>query len=412
MRINKKNLILFLTLLNYGFSLYFFKYRDLISEYLVVNTIQIASIGRANEWMGLYFYDGQPYTSQPGVQGFLFSILLPTGLGVSNTIYVLTFLVVLLFNYIFVSCVYIIRNRFGLLSAALFSTPLFISTFYWLDSGNLYWLYPLYIAPFYLSLSKVDSHSTKKLCMLLFVVFFAKFCTGFEYAPVVIVSAVIPVVILKFGKTKLWFVFGKMASIGIAGMMAFAAALLVLMINEARVQKVEGSIVDVIQSYVVNGNNKPHFLKYKNSIDATISRYAVLNNLDNSNENNMNGWSDVLKARDAYLGYSSLSDYFSFSGKKAIFYTLQAVLALVLFVLLLFFAAVHAEMVAIVLASSVSVAAAAIWVALMPLHFYLHSVHWRGVSDIILIFPFYSILGLALGMYLKMKADNYQLNRQ
>lgn len=405
MRINKIKLILLLTLLNYGVSLVLFKYRDLISEYLVVNTIQMTSIGRTNEWMGLYFYDGQPYTSQPGFQGFFFRTMLPTGVGVSSISYVLIFLVSLSFNYIFVNCVCIIKERFGLLSAALFSIPLLLSGFYWLDSGNLYWLYPLYIAPFYLSLSKIDLYSTKKLCAILFLIFLAKFCTGFEYAPVIIVSAVVPIVIFGFEKNTLWLLFGKIASIGIAGVLAFAVALFILIINEAKVQKTEGSITDVVQSYVVTGNNKPHFLKYRNNIYTTINQYTILNNIGNSTSSHANGWSDVLKARDAYLGYSSLKDYFSFSGKKAIFYTIQAILSLFLLVALVFLATVHFEMVAIVLASLISIAAAAIWVALMPLHFYLHSVHWRGVSDIILIFPFYSILGLALGVYLKMKLD-------
>jgi len=34
----------------------------------------------------------------------------------------------------------------------------------------------------------------------------------------------------------------------------------------------------------------------------------------------------------------------------------------------------------------------------------------EGVSDIILIFPFYSILGLAVGIYLKMKLNAHAKN--
>jgi hypothetical protein len=38
---------------------------------------------------------------------------------------------------------------------------------------------------------------------------------------------------------------------------------------------------------------------------------------------------------------------------------------------------------------------------LLPIHFYLHSIVWIEVSDIIFLFPFYSILGLLAGQFLK-----------
>jgi hypothetical protein len=365
----------------------------------------MASTGRTNEWAGLYFYDGQPYTSQPGIQGFVFRAMLLTGLRPSGISFLSIFFVTLLFNYLFLSSVKIIKERFGTLPAALFSAPLFLSTFYWFDSGNLYWLYPLYIAPFFLMLSKADSYSTGKLHAILFFLFLAKFCTGFEYAPVIILSAVIPIVISEIRLSKFWVIIRKITMISFVGVLAFVAALLILVTNEVKVKKTDSSIIDVIQSYFVIGNNEPHFLKYKNSISTTIDQYKILNNTIDSTESDPNGWSEVLKARDTYLGYSSLSDYFSFSSKKAIFYSMQAILAMALLSVLVFLAMLNVQILAIVLAVIISAIAAAAWVVLMPMHFYLHAVYWRGISDIILIFPFYSMVGLAFGVYLKKKIN-------
>jgi len=86
----------------------------------------------------------------------------------------------------------------------------------------------------------------------------------------------------------------------------------------------------------------------------------------------------VLKARNQYLGYSSIIDYFSFFSFKASFYTIQAVLALILLGALAFLALVHAEIIHVVSAAIVAAASAGVWVLLMPLHFYLHAVYWRG----------------------------------
>lgn len=403
-------IIILLTLVNFLASLTFFQYRDLISEYLVVNTIEMTSAGRINEWVGLYFYDGQPYTSQPGINGLFFSRMLSLGLEISHIVYISIFFVSLSFNYIFVNCAGVIKERFGLLPAALFSTPLFLSTFYWLDSGNLYWLYPLYIAPFYLVLSKYHKYSEAKLSTILFLFFLIKFCTGFEYAPVVIISAIIPILFYEIDKNRIWVIARRISGVGLVGVLAFAAALLVLILNESRIKVAEGSVVGVIQSYFVTGKNEPHFLKYKNSISTSMSHYAILNKKNDVAGDNANGWSEVLKARNQYLGYSSILDYFSFSSKKALFYTIQAVLALVLLGALAFLSVVHAEIIGVVFAATIAASAAGLWVILMPLHFYLHSVYWRGVSDIILIFPFYSTLGLAFGVYLKMKGNAHAKN--
>jgi len=370
----------------------------------------MTSAGRINEWVGLYFYDGQPYTSQPGINGLFFSRMLSLGLEISHIVYISIFFVSLSFNSIFVNCAGVIKERFGLLPAALFSTPLFLSTFYWLDSGNLYWLYPLYIAPFYLVLSKYHKYSEAKLSTILFLFFLIKFCTGFEYAPVVIISAIIPILFYEIDKNRIWVIARRISGVGLVGVLAFAAALLVLILNESRIKVAEGSVVGVIQSYFVTGKNEPHFLKYKNSISTSMSHYAILNKKNDVAGDNANGWSEVLKARNQYLGYSSILDYFSFSSKKALFYTIQAVLALVLLGALAFLSVVHAEIIGVVFAATIAASAAGLWVILMPLHFYLHSVYWRGVSDIILIFPFYSTLGLAFGVYLKMKGNAHAKN--
>ena len=404
--------IISLTLVNFLVSLTFFQYRDLISEYLVVNTIEMAAAGRINDWAGLYFYDGQPYTSQPGINGLFFSKMLLLSLETSHIAYLSIFLVSLSFNCIFVNCAGVIKERFGLLPAALFSTPIFLSTFYWLDSGNLYWLYPLYIAPFYLALSKHHKYSEVKLNTILFLLFLIKFCTGFEYAPVVIISAIIPILLYETNKNRIWVVIRRISRVGLVGILAFATALLILVLNESRIKVAEGSVVGVIQSYFMAGKNEPHFLKYKNSISTSMSQYAILNNKNNVAGNNANGWSEVLKARNQYFGYSSIIDYFSFSSKKALFYTIQAILALVLLGALALLAVVHAEIIGVVFAAIIAAAAAGVWVALMPLHFYLHSVYWRGISDIILIFPFYSTLGLAFGVYLKIKVNAHARNFQ
>jgi hypothetical protein len=91
--------------------------------------------------------------------------------------------------------------------------------------------------------------------------------------------------------------------------------------------------------------------------------------------------------------------YLSFHGKISSFYSILFVLfssgaafliSLYLTNLEKYFSNLNALLLA--LAASVS------WIIIMPLHFYLHSVYWRGISDVILLFPFYSTIILLLGL--------------
>ena len=95
----KWTLILVLTLFNCVISYYFFIQRELISEYLIVNTIYLNDINGFNDWFGIFYYDGKPYISQMGIHGFLFS--LPLFLGIKATsFYVGSLIAVVIFFFL------------------------------------------------------------------------------------------------------------------------------------------------------------------------------------------------------------------------------------------------------------------------------------------------------------------------
>lgn len=403
---NHKLNIMAISIINFIVSIYFFQSRELMSEFLVVNTIDLNYNLASLEWVGLYFYDNQPYTSLLGFQGFIFSIISFIGIQPSESMfYFYIFINTIFFNWLLYSIFILLKNKYNMLSAMLFIFPFLVSTFYWFDSGNLYWMYSFFILPFFISMKYYRNVKFKYLLLMLFIAFLIKFSFGFEYIILVVISAFIPIIIDDF--SSLTSQLKKIFKVGLISIIAFLLIFSKLSYNVSSLHPEKNNLKKLINSYVVGGDNKPHFLKYDNY---RFSKYEMYGKFINSktNEDDLvdNEWNRVIEHRKTYKNYSSLLGYFNFNSKKAAYYSLQLSVSLFFLFLITLFGLKNKNLRRFIFASWVSLFGAVIWILIMPMHFYLHSIVWRGVSDIIFLFPFYSILGLLVGQFLK----EYQLS--
>jgi hypothetical protein len=391
------------TFISFFMSLLFFDQRELMSEYLIVNSLYINSISGMGDWAGIFFYDGQPYSSQFGIHAFLFSIPLFAGVNMSNAyILLLIFLSTVMFYYVIVSITIEIEQQFGRLSSLMFLIFMFLNPIFLLNSGNLYWLYFLYILPFYFGLKYYQVLSDKKFYFYLTFLFTLKFVVNFEYASTVVISVLIPIALkLRLQCSDgLKAVFKQGVFVFISSLVSFSLVLMMLvMLLSAKSDNAASQFQQVISSYISGGNNEPHFLKYENTIIERNDMYQAVYRKPSSTDDIDAGWSSVLAARNTYEGYASLTQYISFHGKIASFYSILFIFFSFGTAFLIFLYLTNLEKylnnlnaLLLALASSFS------WIIIMPLHFYLHSVYWRGISDVVLLFPFYSTVILLLGL--------------
>ena len=406
---HKWKIIFVFTIISFLLSFLFFEKRDLMSEYLVVNTLFLNDINSFQHWLGIFFYDGQQYISQFGIQGFIFSIPIFIGIEPSSIyLLVLILFVSFLFYYLIVSSAIEIKLQYNSISALLFLLIVFFNPLFLFNSGNLYWLYFIYILPFYFSLKYYNKINNKLFYLLLSLIFLLKFLTNFEYSSTFVMSATIPIILkLNFnffiGLKK---ILKELFLVFISSVFSFTIAI-ILMISQLSYngQKPILEVNKIIASYSAGADNKPHFLNYINKrVEWNTMYNPIFNNIDNPNQKN--GWDGVIKARESYAGYKSIFKYVNFNTNRSIFYSLQFIFFCALSLLLLIYYLTRiktkkASLIILLLAILSSLS----WVLLMPLHFYLHSVYWSGISDVILILPLYTtiliLLGIELNIYLK-----------
>lgn len=398
---NSKFSIVAISIINFIISMHFFQSRELISEFLVVNTIDLNYNLASLEWMGLYFYDGQQYTSLLGFQGFIFSIISFIGIQPSESMfYFYIFINTIFFNWFLISIFILLKNKYSILSSFLFIFPFLLSTFYWFDSGNLYWMYSFFLLPFFISIKYHRNLKFKYFLLMQFFAFLIKFSFGFEYIILVVISAFIPIIIDDFNSITSQL--KKILMVGMVSIIAFLIIFSKLSYSVSSLDPEKNNLKQLVKSYVVGEDNKPHFLKYKNFIYTKYDMYGkFLNSTENENDLIDNGWSRVIENRKTYTNYFSLLGYFNFNSKKAAFYSFQLSISILFLFLITFFGWKNNNLKRFIFASWISLFGALIWILIMPLHFYLHSIVWRGVSDFIFLFPFYSMLGLSIGQFLK-----------
>ena len=173
------------------------------------------------------------------------------------------------------------------------------------------------------------------------------------------------------------------------------------------------TIEKVVKSYSTGSKNKPHFLNYENRIVEWNILYESIYKTNNEINKNNNGWDNVIEARDSYEGYKSILKYINFNGKNAMFYSFQFVIFMFIavFLFIYFLLRFTIENSRFFYALLFAIFSSISWIVLMPLHFYLHSVYWRGISDVILIFPLYTTISILIGYiinkeYLKLKSNS------
>ena len=398
---HKWKIIFTLTIISFVISFIFFEKRDLMSEYLVVNTLFLNDINGFQDWVGLFFYDGQQYMSQFGLHGFMFSIPMLIGLDPSTMyLFFLMFVLSFLFYYVAVSSAIEIKLQYNSISASLFLLIIYINPLFLLNSGNLYWLYFIYLLPFYFSLKYYDKLNKKYFYIVLGLIFLLKFVANFEYSSTFVMSAAIPI-ILKLNLNYfvgLKKIFSTLFRVFISSVFSFSFVLVLMIMQLLYIgQNPFSKIKNTITSYSVASDNKPHFMGYDNEI---VEWNIIYNSLfiNNDDEQN-NDWGSVIKGRESYNGYKSILKYINFNSKRAVLYSVQFIcLGAVSLLLLIYYLAriktKKGSLIIILLAYSASLS----WIVLMPLHFYLHSVYWSGISDVILISPLYTTVLILLGI--------------
>ena len=268
-----------------------------------------------------------------------------------------------------------------------------------LNAGNLYWLYFIYILPFYFTLKYYGKLNNTKFYLYLSLLFLLKFAVNFEYSSTVVMSCMIPIALKSKFNTlidikklikNIFLIFGS-------SVISFVVVILLNTVQiSTKVDKPLMEINKIIQSYSAGSKNKPHFLNYENRIIEWNELYKSIFR-DKYDEKN-NGWRNAIKARNSYEGFNSIFKYINFNGAKSTIYSLQflifSFLSFLLSIYFLFRSKIEYKMFFILVISFISSIS---WIILMPLHFYLHSVYWAGVSDIILVFPFYTSVSILMG---------------
>lgn len=405
---NKWKSIFLLTVFSYTVSYFFFEYRENMSEYLIVNTFYQNGLYGYQSWIGIFFYDSQKYISQMGFHGFLFSIPIFLGLSASSLyIRVLILVLTFTFNYTIFSIALELKKRFGKISSLLFLVVVFFNPIFLINSGNLYWMYFLYFIPFYFTLKYYGRINKLKFYFILSILFLIKFSVNFEYSSTVVLSCMIPIV-LKYD----YHFFKGLKALFIDGLFLFSSSVIsmsiIIFVLSVQLSVLGGNglpnVEKVIQSYAMGSKNKPHFLSYENRLVEWNSIYKSIYKHNEDIQQPNNGWDSVLKARNSYKGYKDLLKYVNFDNKKALLYTIQLFVFIILAILLIvyFLQCSHINYSAI-LSLIIALIASSSWALFMPLHFYLHSVYWRGVSDVILIFPLYATVAFLIGYVIEME---------
>jgi hypothetical protein len=401
----KWRLIFVLTFISCVISYFFFNQRELMSEYLIVNTIYLNNINGFQDWFGIYFYDGQPYISQMGIHGVLFSLPLFLGVNVSNLyIWILIFAVTLSFYYIIVSIAIEIKLQISSLSAFFFLLVIILNPILLLNSGNLYWLYFMYLLPFYFALKYYGKLKNRKFYFYLSLIFLIKFLVNFEYSSTVVISCLIPIALKSdyrflIGIKRL---FRDVLCVFCSSVVSFAVVILLLLVQISLTGEKSFTVFQkVVRSYTAGSKNEPHFLNYENRIVEWNILYKAVYNSKKEVKLSNNGWDNVIKARNSYKDYKSLLNYINFNNKLATYYSLQFILFMFISVLLFVYFLIrfkieHSHFYSLLFSFIASLS----WVLLMPMHFYLHSIYWRGISDIVLIFPLYTSILILIGYVL------------
>lgn len=413
---NKWKSIFLLTFLSYTISYFFFENRENISEYLIVNTIYQNCLNGFQGWLGIYFYDGQKYISQMGFHGGIFSIPMLLGLSASSLyIRVLILVLTFAFNYTIFSIAIELKKRFGRISSLFFMLVVFFNPIFLINSGNLYWMYFLYFIPFYYTLKYYGRIKLVKFYFILGILFLIKFSVNFEYSSTVVLSCMIPIVLkydyhfIKGLKT----LFKDGLFLFSSSVISFSIIIFVLVVQLSFGEDNGFSNVKkVIQSYAMGSKNEPHFLSYETQLVEWNSMYKSIYKPKVDVQQPNNGWDGVLKARDSYNGYIDLLKYVNFDNKKALFYSMQLFVFMILAILLIVYFSLRSHInYSAILSIIFAIIASSSWALLMPLHFYLHSIYWRGISDVILIFPFYATVAFLIGYVIEMEILKYSFDK-
>ncbi|MDD4156735.1 MAG: hypothetical protein PHY08_09205 [Candidatus Cloacimonetes bacterium] len=388
-----------------------FDCRDQISEYLIVNTIYQNGLNGFSGWLGIFFYDGQIYISQMGLHAFIFS--LPAFLGVEPSSYYLWFLIIsltFLFFYIIISIAIEIKSLLNSTAALFIVLLILVNPIFLLDAGNLYWIRFFYFVPFYYVLKFYGKISIIKFYFYLLIILLVKFSINFEYSSTIVMSCLIPIALKSKNNflVTLKTIFQKGVCTFFISIVSLSIIMSGLIINiSLNGNKSATSLKDVVKSYAIGSSHKPHFLSYESRIKEWNGMYKE--KMFNQEEDKIpnNEWDGVLKARESYTGFKDMLKYINFAGKEAIFYSLQFIICITIsFLIVIYLFRKKTERVHLLYALVIAFLASISWVILMPLHFYLHSIYWRGYSDIVLVFPFYSTIVIIFGYILEKKFFN------
>lgn len=241
--------------INQGYDDWFINYQK-DSDQLVTNSIVCADEVEGGGWMLVRdadVQDGQsdacsglvPYLSKIGIQArghmLLRGVLKPFGMASSHLYIVFAHVVVALLSAITLAlfCHWVLRRwgaMEGYVTAALIANSTWIVGY----AKSLYWALPLMILPMLLMLFGIKQDMSSRrviiLGLLLYLCFCVKFAAGYEYVPVVILSAIAAAVVaLVLAKATLNVILRCSIFVGVIGLCAFLSILVahtLLLVND------------------------------------------------------------------------------------------------------------------------------------------------------------------------------------
>jgi len=406
---NKVIFTILLTIGNFIFSIHYFEWRDLISEFIVSNTIHYNYFDVKS--IGLIFYDGLKYTSQVGLHGLVFSI--PSIMGATPSdayFYALFLLVGFLFYYIHIAISILIKESYSSISAVLYFLLVAFSPIFIFNSNNLYWLYFLYLAPLFYTMKYFNIVKYKKFYLILSLILSVKYLATFEFISTIVLSCLIPTYyVLYKNKSRLreyikhtWLLF-------VTSVVPFLIILIMFLLSGGELEQ-ENSNKPLIKKIYGYGSGEIDISTSKSDLMRS-NHFTVRDDMYASfaKKRNMGAEEDIdivekmnsyLRRLNTYKNRTSLLEYVSFNeSKKKSLYSAQLIFCLLFTVVYVFLTIIknnkRMELNSLLLA--VSLLASISWPLIMPAHFYFHAVTRPGMAEVVLIIPFYGMVAVCLG---------------
>jgi hypothetical protein len=254
--------------------------------------------------------------------------------------------------------------------------------------------------PLYVSLKFYGKIKSFYFYLLVFLSLLFRSLIGFEYYSTIAISVLIPVFIQLINQRK------GIKSYFIEVFRAFVLTIFAFFLSFSILTLGSGSdsIIKVAKSYFIGVPNsqitedaasRSTFFEVNNDMykDFTI-KWNLQRNLDSEPINQDSGYN----GRVSLLNYIDFTIFLRLNDYKEIllqlFYTIQFIGIMLAFIFIvlhsLLIRTIKSHMYLIIVITSFL--ASFSWPFLMPLHFYWHSIVWRGISDSAIIFPFYTFV--------------------